>query len=439
METYNGKVDCLNSNGIDVSVIMLTYNHAKYISQAIESVVMQKHNLIIEILIIDDASTDGTDQILRDYKKKYPHLIKLKCNKINSGHPTLNGYQAIKSARGKYIAFLEGDDYWISLHKLQKQYDFLESHQQYSAHAGNIRVVDQNNEIIENTNFYSPQKNGTYTLNDFKTMQMPAMGGGFFSRNIFMKEDLTIIYRADKIMGDITIFMLCLLHGNIYQSTEILSAYRYICVNGGNNFNSINKENKYKEYNALRYWISLEKYVREHKYSDYRIDIIKWGIFSYGKKYSSVAMLKLFLNAKELKYLLIYFLSKYSLYYTDAVVETKCHGNKTWNEFLRDKSPLVIFGAGQMAARYIDEYAWKNDICFIVDNDLKKQNTSYKGFLIKSPDEILKQKRRCKVLIANEKYEAEIEQQLIDMGIKSYYCFCTMQSKRIINKLLRML
>ena len=439
METYNGKIDCFKSNDIDVSIVMLTYNHARFVSQAIESILMQEHNLTIEILIIDDASTDGTDKILRNYKKKYPHLIKLKCNKINSGHPTKNAYQIIKSARGKYIASLEGDDYWVSPNKLQKQYDFLEGHQQYSAHVGNIQVVDENNEIIENTNFYSPQKKGTYTLNDFKTLKMPAMAGGFFCRNIFMKEDLTIIYRADKIMGDITVFMLCLLHGNIYQSTEKLSAYRYICVNGGNNFNSINKENKYKEYNCLKYWIGLEKYVREHKYGDYRMDIIKCGILAYGKKYSSAAMLRLLLNTKELKYFLIYFLSRHSLYYTDIAVETKCISSKTWAKFLRDKLPLVIFGAGQMAAQYIDEYAWKNDICFIVDNDLKKQNTSYKGFLVKKPEEILKQKKKCKVLIANEKYEAEIEQQLIDMGIKSYYCFCTMQSKRLVNKLLRRL
>ena len=439
MEACKRVTDCSNTNTLDVSVIMLTYNHAKYISQAIESILMQEHNLTIEILIIDDTSTDGTDKILRNYKKKYPHLIKLKCNKINSGHPTKNAYQMIKSARGKYVAFLEGDDYWISPQKLQEQYDFLESHRQYSAHAGNIRVVDQNDEIIENTSFYSPQKKGTYTLNDFKTLEMPAMMGSFFCRNIFMKEDLTIIYRADKIMCDITVFMLCLMHGDIYQSTEILSAYRYICVKGENNFNSMNKENKYKDYNCLKYWICLEKYVREHKYDDYRMKLIKNGIYSCGKRYSSAAMLKLLLNAKELEYFLYYFLSKHSLYYTDIAVETKCISCKSWGEFLRDKSPLVIFGAGQMAAQYIDEYAWKNDIWFIVDNDLKKQNTSYKGFLVKKPDEILRQKKKCKVLIANVKFEAEIEQQLIDMGIKSYYCFCTMQSKRIVNKLLRLL
>lgn len=422
---------------IDISVVMPVYNHRKYVSEAIESVLSQKHDLTVEILIIDDASTDGTAEILRYYKKKYPKLIKLRCNKINSKHPTKNVYQAILRAKGKYIAILEGDDYWISSEKLKKQYDFLEKSPQYSAYAGNVQVVDSCGEIIENQTFYTPQDNGSYTLDDFRTLRMPAMAGGFFCRNIFLQEDLEILYTADKMMGDLTIFMLCLLHGAIYQSKEILSAYRYVCTTGESNFNSINKDNLWKDYNCLKYWTKLERYIHTHKDSSYRMDIIKNGILSCEKKYAISAMMKLLIETRNVRYILIYLLSRHISYFWIDSENIKCVSTKKWNDFLYDKSPLVIFGAGQRAAEYLDQYAWRDNILFIADNDKRKQNTSFKGFLVKNPNEILNQK--CKVLIINEKYEAEIEQQLLDMGVSNYYCFFAMQSRRLSNKLIAFL
>lgn len=439
MQTYSRKEGSSDSSAIDVSIIMFTYNHAEFVSQAIESILMQEHNLAIEILICDDGSIDGTDKVLKCYKKKYPNLFKLKCFKMNSGYPTRNSYQMMRAARGRYVAFLEGDDYWISPHKLQAQYDFLERHQRYSAHAGNIQVVDENNEVIDNTSVYSPKADKVYTLNDFKTLVMPAMAGGFLCRNIFSEEDLTIMYKADKSMGDYTIYMLCLLHGDIYQSEEIIAAYRYRCVSGGTNFNSINKGNKYREYSFLRYWICLERYIRRHKDKNYRIIIIKDGIMNFGNKYSAAAMLTLLLKAGDLRRLLIYFLSRIAVYDGGANREKKCVSTKSWSQFLLDGSPIIIFGAGHMASLYLDAYAWKNNVLFLVDNDAAKQNTSFKGYLIKNPNVILKQKGKYKILIANDQYEAEIEKQLLDMGIKSYYCFCSMQSERITTRLLRWL
>lgn len=120
-----------------VAISCITYNHEKYLADALEGFVMQKTNFPFVAIVHDDASTDGTADILRQYAEKYPDII----------HPiyeTENQYskrdgslgrimnEAIAATGAKYIAMCEGDDYWTDPYKLQKQVDFLESHPDYS-------------------------------------------------------------------------------------------------------------------------------------------------------------------------------------------------------------------------------------------------------------------------------------------------------------------
>jgi glycosyltransferase involved in cell wall biosynthesis len=108
---------------------MITYNHVPYITQAIEGVLQQKVNFPIELVIGEDCSTDGTREIVFEYQKKHPDIIRVITSDENVGAKK-NGYRTKKACRGKYIAFCEGDDYWHNLYKLQKQVDYLESHQE---------------------------------------------------------------------------------------------------------------------------------------------------------------------------------------------------------------------------------------------------------------------------------------------------------------------
>ena len=114
-----------------VSIDCITYNHKQYIRDAIEGFLMQITNFPVEILIHDDASTDGTVEIIREYEKQYPWLIKPVYQTENqySKHNSFISISKIQYGRalGKYIAFCEGDDYWTDHYKLQKQVDFLES------------------------------------------------------------------------------------------------------------------------------------------------------------------------------------------------------------------------------------------------------------------------------------------------------------------------
>ena len=106
---------------------MVTYNHRPFIAQAIEGVLQQKTNFPFELVIGEDCSTDGTREIVDEYQKKYPNIIRVVTSEKNVGMKK-NGLRTVQACRGKYLAFCDGDDYWQSPLKLQKQADYLESH-----------------------------------------------------------------------------------------------------------------------------------------------------------------------------------------------------------------------------------------------------------------------------------------------------------------------
>ena len=127
-----------------VSVICTAYNHEKYIKDALEGFVMQKTNFAFEALVHDDASTDGTADIIREYAEKYPHIIKpiLQTENQHSKKVRILNDILLPKAQGKYIAFCEGDDFWTDENKLQRQIDFLENNEEYIACAHNTIIRD---------------------------------------------------------------------------------------------------------------------------------------------------------------------------------------------------------------------------------------------------------------------------------------------------------
>lgn len=114
-----------------LSVCVICYNQAAYIRQAIDSVIKQKVNFSIGVIIADDCSTDGTREIVLDYQNRYPGLIKVLHREKNMG-PGKNFIDLIYAAPGKYIAYLEGDDYWTMDTKLQQQVNFLEQNPSFA-------------------------------------------------------------------------------------------------------------------------------------------------------------------------------------------------------------------------------------------------------------------------------------------------------------------
>lgn len=146
-----------------VSIVAISYNQEKYISEALESFITQKTNFDFEVVIADDASSDQTQNIINTYTSRYPDLFRPILRKNNIGVQR-NLIDALSRAKGEYIALCEGDDYWTDSSKLQRQVDFLEKHPKYSLCFHPVRVFFENNKEKE-TIFPG-------TLHDFTTSNL---------------------------------------------------------------------------------------------------------------------------------------------------------------------------------------------------------------------------------------------------------------------------
>lgn len=152
-----------------LSVYIISYNHRSYIELAIESVLMQKVNFTWEIVIADDCSIDGTREIIERYANQYPDIIRTIFQPVNVG-PTENWIELLKNLRGKYVACLDGDDYWTNPLKLQKQVDFLEANPDFTIcfHRAEFRYDDDNipsklsNENQKEITTFEDLANGNY-------------------------------------------------------------------------------------------------------------------------------------------------------------------------------------------------------------------------------------------------------------------------------------
>lgn len=203
-----------------LSVCMATYNHEKYISQAIESVMIQKTNFKYELVIGEDFSEDRTREICISYKDKYPDNIKLSLNKKNLG-VLFNLEQTFHQCSGDYIALLEGDDYWIDSYKLQKQVGFLEKHKDFVMCAHAVKTVFEDN-IEEVNRFVSPLEISTFEDIVNHGHFIPTLSIVF--RNRIIKSFPNWFYNVWS--GDKALILLLSHYGKIYYMREIMGLKR---------------------------------------------------------------------------------------------------------------------------------------------------------------------------------------------------------------------
>lgn len=205
-----------------VSICCLTYNHAPYIRDAIEGFLMQKTNFPVEILIHDDASTDGTADIIREYEAKYPDIIKpiyQKENQYSKGVRISCVYQ-FPRARGKYIALCEGDDYWTDPYKLQKQVDFLEANLEYAGCAHQTMVIYEN--IKKESHEFKINVPEIITINDLLSTRIFHTSSFIFKSEIIRNNSLPNNVTA----GDRALFLLVSSFGKIKFMNEPMAIYR---------------------------------------------------------------------------------------------------------------------------------------------------------------------------------------------------------------------
>ncbi|MDD6203119.1 MAG: glycosyltransferase family 2 protein [Lachnospiraceae bacterium] len=265
---------------IKVSVICVTYNHEKYIRQALDSILMQKTEFPFEIRIGEDCSTDSTREILKEYEQKYPGRFCMYYREQNLG-ATKNEYELLMDAEGDYIAALELDDLWTDEYKLQKQYDFLEKHREYIGVSHNFDTIDKEGKVLPQ--FEDPilksYLNHPFTLEDFLSHGFVFQTGTHFYRNIFKDgKDYSIIYKADKLIRDKTILSLLLDRGDFFILEDNMSAYRRFFDKDAQNGRNLTNSNL-----ELDLYTKAEHVEALHHYFDGRIDYSEqWTDIVYG-------------------------------------------------------------------------------------------------------------------------------------------------------------
>ena len=208
-----------------VTVILPTHNHAPFIAQAIDSVLMQKTDFSFDILLHDDASTDGTADICRDYAARYPEKITLIAQQVNQYtiDRRIQSHILIPRVLAKYTAILDGDDYWVDPLKLQKQIGYLEAHPDCTLCIGGADLVDVSNNVVGHTKPYDADR----MVDPADTIRG---GGGFNATNtIVMPTKLlqNLPEFADHVEAeDIPFQLLGALSGYAWYIADTLMAYR---------------------------------------------------------------------------------------------------------------------------------------------------------------------------------------------------------------------
>ena len=226
---YLGENKPINQIQPIVSVTVATYQHVNYIRKCLDGILMQKTNFPYEIILGEDGSVDGTQEICKEYAEKYPDKIRLfiRDRKLSqyigkNGKVTrFNGIWNRMSSRGKYIAWCEGDDYWIEPLKLQRQVDFLESHQDYSMCFHNaFKLYMQRGKVeLFNNKCCDEDLSVHDAIHDWIVP----------TASILVRKDVAVNYPkwlARIYSGDYSLILLSINAGKVRYINEIMSVYR---------------------------------------------------------------------------------------------------------------------------------------------------------------------------------------------------------------------
>jgi glycosyltransferase involved in cell wall biosynthesis len=220
---------------------MVTYNHEKFIAQAIESVLMQKTDFPFELLIGEDCSTDGTREIVREYSRKHPGIIRAYLRAPNIGARE-NFRQVFVAARGRYLTPLEGDDYWTDPRRLQLLADALDAHPE-TAICGH-RTIRHDEDGAQPDEVIQKLPAGMYRLEDLLPWCFLHTSSAMFRRLIEEPPE----WCNHLSCGDLPLFVELARHGDICFLDECMAVYR---IHGGGIWSGLDHTQRFRNTRAL--------------------------------------------------------------------------------------------------------------------------------------------------------------------------------------------
>ncbi len=272
---------------IKVSIICNTYNQESYIRDALNSFVMQKTDFKFEVLVHDDASTDNTPNIIKEFEEKYPDIIKpiyQTENQYSKKIPITKTF-TLPRAKGKYFAYCEGDDYWTDELKLQKQYDVLEAHPDIDMCAHSTNMVS-----ADNTEILMAVLQPSNTERVLTTEEVILGGGGYVATNsLFYRKG---IYENEppfrKMLSlDYTLQILGSLKGGIYFLTDNMSNYRYMAKGSWSTRVAANTERCIEHFGVINRMLQQLNIDTKHKYEQAINEEINKNNYEIQKRYNN--------------------------------------------------------------------------------------------------------------------------------------------------------
>ena len=272
-------------NKILVSIVCTTYNHEKYIAQALESFIKQQTNFPFEIIVHDDASTDQTALIIKNYESKFDNLIVAIYQSENQySKKNINIWTDITFpiAKGKYIAICEGDDYWIDPLKLQKQVDFLEKNNDYGLVFTDADILfNETGRVIKSFDRSHEKKIPQgYVLNYLMSSPNPYKTcTALFRQNSLLNYN-NLIKDESFLIGDIGLWLYISNRYKVGYINESTAVYRVLQYSA-QHFRSFNEFMKFgKEAREIRYFwakkFNLKISYSKILYMKYRSILIYW-------------------------------------------------------------------------------------------------------------------------------------------------------------------
>ena len=252
-----------------VTVFNWVYNHKDFIRQSIDSILMQETTFKVEIIIQDDASNDGTREIIEEYQANYPNLFKnilFSENQFSQGKSIMNSL--FEKPRGKYITLAHGDDYWTDTQKLQKQFDYLEKNPDYLL-CGHRIIEEKGSQFFEIKN-----DKKTFTFSDFS---ISGSCNGLYTCSFFFinSSELLNVFIEDWSLkldgGDHLLLLLSTVNGHkVGLLNDLMGVYR---IHEGGVWSSSSVEKKVKD--AI---INNRLYIQNLKLSKIQKDQIVYGL-----------------------------------------------------------------------------------------------------------------------------------------------------------------
>lgn len=265
------------SEEIMVSVQCITYNHEKYIRKALDGFVMQKTNFKFEVIVHDDASTDRTAEIIREYAEKYDFIVPIfqKENQYSKNLPFIIKY-IYPLMKGKYIAYCEGDDYWTDSNKLQTLYDYMISHPECSMCCHAYENIEANTEKIMGE-VHTLKADGEITIQKAIKYDNPTqIASQMYRRECVINQPEIYLNRG---VGDYTILLYAATVGKIHYIDKIMARHRI--ASDGSWTNRVYRNKKLRinhDQNMISFLKEFDEYYNS-MYHEYVYDKIEEYIF----------------------------------------------------------------------------------------------------------------------------------------------------------------